>query len=285
MKKFGLFLFVSLVMAFGLYAQQDDPSVRAQTAEIRLAAQTKYPEAIWQDTIVTADGNDLEWLRPLSFFNRDCGLWYSISNDDKNIYIILSVSDQMRIRKMMTAGWSLSLQSGEKGRKFNVKFSFPKQELVLGVPPRGANEMQIRNIVQGMIDDYNSKLTEVKVKGLPSEQETIKIGEGTIQIKPGGNDKQNFINEFIIPFKELVGDAAMELNEKMTMTIAISAMEMQMGGGFGGGGMRPGGGGGMPGGGGGMRPGGGGFGGGANAALYEDVSFKQLFSLTKNKAQ
>jgi len=287
MKKIGLFLFASLALVLSLAAQSDNREVIKQTAEIRMAAKSEYPEAIWETSQIIIDGNDDEWAKPLSFFNRDCGLWYSISNDTQNLYMAFSVSDAMRIRKMMTAGWTLSLSSSEKGRKFNVKITFPKVELVAPTPPRGANEQQTKSLIALMINDYSSKLTELKTKGFVSDQPILKLdGESGLKVKAGANGSQNFINELVIPLKELVAEGPMQLNERVTMSITINAMEMQMGGGMGGGGMRPGGGGGggggMPGGGGGMgggmRPGGGG---GNSAALYEDVSFKQKFALVK----
>jgi len=279
MKKIGLFLFASLALVFNLAAQTDNPEVIKQTAEIRMAAKSEYPEAIWETSLILIDGNDDEWAKPLSFYNRDCGLWYSISNDTKNIYLDFSVSDQMKMRKMMTGGWTLALSSSEKNRKFNVKFTFPKVELVVGSAPRGASEPQVKSVIGMMINDYNSKLTEVKTKGFTSDQPILKLdGNTAIKVKSGANSKQNFNTEIVIPFKELVGETALQLNEKITLSITVNAMEMQMGGGMGmGGGMPGGGGGGMPGGGG-MRPGGGG---GSSATLYEDISFKQKFALVK----
>lgn len=282
MKKIGLFLFASLALVLNLAAQSDSREVIQQTAEIRMAAKSEYPEAIWETSQIIIDGSDDEWAKPLSFFNRDCGLWFSISNDTQNLYMALSVSDAMRIRKMMTAGWTLSLSSSEKGRKFNVKITFPKVELVAPTPPRGANEQQTKSLIALMINDYSSKLSELKTKGFVSDQDVLKLdGESAIKVKAGANSNQNFVNELVIPLKELVSESPMELNERVTMSITVNAMEMQMGGGGMGGGMRGGGGGGMPGGGGGgmggMRPGGG----GSSAALYEDVSFKQKFALVK----
>src|SRR5664279_5403375 len=83
-------------------------------------AQGDVSKARWSQKEILIDGNDKEWTKPLNFYDDKTGLLFAISNDNRNVYFAFSCSDELKMYKMMTSGWSLELSSKEKNKKFNT---------------------------------------------------------------------------------------------------------------------------------------------------------------------
>jgi hypothetical protein len=52
------------------------------------------PKAIWQSQALTIDGNDNDWAKPLPYVVHEESVNYSISNDNRNLYILLATSSR-----------------------------------------------------------------------------------------------------------------------------------------------------------------------------------------------
>lgn len=289
MKKFSLAFFAFFALTFSLTAQSDISRSRWKTAEIRI------------------DGNDKEWVKPLNFYDNGSGLWYAISNDNQNLYLVFSVNDQMKMRKLMRSGWSVELSSKEKKKKFDAILRFPEVKMAGKGYQRESNEMENRAEGNLMIKDYRAQIPDILINGFKSGQTELKPSSRKgIQLGIGADSDQNLIYEIAIPLQELMPEDRIKLDELITLNVNVNAMTRPGGsgnydggrpggGGRSGGGMSQGGGGGRRGGGmsgmggghsgGGGRMEGGGQGGynsGDRSSQAEKASFKQKFVLVGN---
>jgi len=273
-------------------------------------AQSDVSKSRWKTKEIVVDGNIREWTKPLNFYDDKSGLLFAICNDKSNVYFAFTVNDEMKMRKLMSAGWSVELSSKEKDRKFNATLSFPGIQ-VAGMGRRPGSEFEKKVPGNPVIDSYRLQLVSVAAKGFLSNQTEVKLNDrNDIDIAVGADSTRFIIYEIAIPLKELIADHSAQLDELITLNVSVNALskpsgggdrsgrsgrssrsggEMSgMGAGMEGGGMggRSGGGRGGMGGGrsGGMSRGGGGYsegGSGDRSGMSEKVSFKQKFTLTK----
>jgi hypothetical protein len=276
-------------------------------------AQSDVSKARWNSKQITIDGNDREWAKPLNFYDDKTGLLFAISNDKQYLYFAFSCNNEFKMKKLMNSGWSVELSSKEKNRKFNATLTFPAVIMEGVGQNRQGNQFEKKLPGNPAITSYGTQIKTIAIKGFQSNQTEIKLRDHNgIDIAIGYDSLQNLVCEIAIPVKELMAENSAQLNELITMSVTVNAMERpnsgggqsgkgggrqggmsEMGGGEGGGmggsmgGGRSGGGmgGGMGGGrsGGGMRQGGGQGGAPSDrSGLFDRVSFKQKFVLTNN---
>jgi hypothetical protein len=286
------------------------------TLSLNVLAQSDVSKARWKSKEIIIDGNVREWTKPLNFYDDKTGLLFAICNDNRNLYFAFTCNDEMKMRKLMSAGWSVELSSKEKNKKFNSTLTFPAIKMEgMG---RKRSDYQFEKKVAGnpFITAYQAQLKTITLSGFLSNQTTLQLidrhpSADQIDIAIGADSLQNIVYEIAIPLKELMVENSVQLDELITLNVAVNAMdrpashgsehgdhsrsggemsEMDGGGMDGGMGGRSGGGrggmgrGGMGGGRGGMSRGGG-YGGnssGDRSGLTERASFKQKFTLTKN---
>ena len=269
-------------------------------------AQSDVSKARWKSKEIVIDGNEREWTKPLNFYDDKSGLLFAICNDQRNVYFAFTVNDEMKMRKLMSAGWSVELSSKEKDRKFNATLTFPSVKLQ-GKGKRPGSEFEKKVPGNPVIDAYRLQIQSVGVKGFLSNQAELKLNDKNgIDIAIGANSSLFIVYEIAIPLKELMAGNSVQLDELITLNVSVNAMDRpsgsadrggragrgsggsrselsDMGGGMQGGSRSGGGRGGMGGGRpGGMSRGGSGSGSGDRSGLSERASFKQKFTLSKD---
>ena len=272
-------------------------------------AQSDVSKARWKSKEIVVDGNDCEWTKPLNFYDDKSGLMFAICNDQNNVYFAFTVNDEMKMRKLMSAGWSVELSSKEKDRKFNATLTFPAVKLQ-GMGKRPGSEFEKKVPGNPFIEAYRLQIQSVAVKGFLTNRTEVNLNDKNgIDIAIGADSSRFIVYEIAVPLKELMSDKSVQLDELITLNVSVNAMDRpsggdreghtgrsgggsrsemsEMGGGMEGGGMnggmRGGRSGGMGGGRGGMSHGGGYSNGGSGdrSGMFERASFKQKFTLTK----
>lgn len=79
-----------------------------------LPAQEDVSSAKRQANKIIIDGNNTEWKRPFRLFHSKSGLVFTLTNDNKNIYLCFTDNKEMKAEKLMKAGWTLGFVSSEK---------------------------------------------------------------------------------------------------------------------------------------------------------------------------
>ncbi|MEI7664204.1 MAG: hypothetical protein WCK34_18500, partial [Bacteroidota bacterium] len=83
-----------------------------------------YRSLHWQQTRVTPDGGEIEWPGQMRFLDDKTRITYDISNDRRNLYICLSVSDLSTKMKIIHGGMEFRIDTLGK-KVFPVTFGFP----------------------------------------------------------------------------------------------------------------------------------------------------------------
>ena len=105
---------------------------------LNLSAQSDVSQARWKTKEIVIDGNNNEWTKPLNFYDDKSGLMFAICNDTQNLYLCFTVNDEFKMRKLMSAGWSITLSSNEKKKKFTSDLTFPAVNVMgLGIKSGG----------------------------------------------------------------------------------------------------------------------------------------------------
>ena len=94
------------------------PSRSSQSANLSASA--------WQQTPLTVDGSDTDWVKPLPGYITSEKLSYAIANNGAWLYILLSTKDQMEQQKIIQGGMTVWVNPrGEKNVGDAVGIGYP----------------------------------------------------------------------------------------------------------------------------------------------------------------
>jgi hypothetical protein len=235
---------------------------------------------VWAPTTVKVDGKLTEWGETLKAYNKNVMLWYTVANDDKNIYLAIKSTDLDNNNKILAGGISFTVNTEDKKRSKNAFIiTFPIVSRVGGRTGHGGRRggfgQQDTPDTAAIVTQQKQTLAtskEISALGFKEITDTLVSIYNEYGIKAAANidDKGTFVYELAIPLKllQLTADNQKEL----AYNIKVNGLQLSSGGGFGGG---SGGGGGRNGGGGGgfgSGSGGGGFGGGFGGGKSSDAS-------------
>lgn len=246
----------------------------------------------WQQQQVTADGNSQEWDRTNMSFDQDSKIGYEITNDDRNLYVLITTTDHTSQTKILRTGMSLFIDpTAEKNETVAVHFplgsgdaqgidggprTMPAQQ---GQPGEQPNLQQMR--AKALINANQYTLSGFS-KGNGGYGIAEKNAAG-VSVKIDLNSLGEMVYEAVIPLQSFTQPVfTAKAGASISVGFAINALPkpaMSSGGGGGysggGGGMRSGGMGGRGGRGGGGRGGRGGGSGGGNYTARQQL-FKEV---------
>lgn len=228
-------------------------------------------------TTVRVDGRNLEW-NDFSAENKRTGLLYTISNDDKNLYLALKATSNETITKIFAGGISFSINTKGKKREDDANtITYPtvaRNNAGRGGAGQGAQNRQRmgQNRPEQSQEQRDSAtfeqrktqlaaIKEIKIKGFNIADSLISIyNEYGIKAIGKMDEKKAYFCEIAIPLSVL----ELSVNDKKEIAYQIK-LNGRQGGNFP---MRANAGGGGFGGSGNNR---GGFGGGNNSAAQQDL--------------
>src|ERR1700744_3913120 len=75
---------------------------------------------------VKVDGKATEWDDSFQAFNHATDIYYTMANDDKNLYLVVQATDKQVINKIIGGGVALTIQkSGKKNDKDGITITYP----------------------------------------------------------------------------------------------------------------------------------------------------------------
>jgi len=258
-----LILTLLLINVYGTLMAQKTPSI--QIGSVRAP------------TAVKIDGKLTEWGENLKAYNKNVQLWYTIANDDRNIYLAIKSTDLDNNNKILAGGISFTLNTeGKKKTKNAFTITFPIIKRTGGGRTghggrRGGFGGDDTPDTTAIVTQQNQTLAtgkEISAIGFADITDTLVSIYNEYGIKAAANidGKGVLVYELAIPIKLL--KIAPDDQKELAYNIKVNGLPLSGGGGFGGGNSF--GGGGRSGGSGGG--GGGGFGGGFGGGKSEDVS-------------
>jgi len=185
-------------------------------------AHNDAPQGHYQTLPVAADGNISEWQLPLRFTNKDYTLSYNVTNDKKNIYIVMITNDDEMQHRILKSGVTIYFDAKGENNK-NVSLSFPERKLSNTNPvPRNGKPI--------LPDTLNNKHSLVQqadvynVKGffeLEDGQFSVKDKRSKIQLGLKTTADSGLVYEAVIPLNYVLENGLTAKNLKRNFSIGI----------------------------------------------------------------
>lgn len=173
---------------------------------------------------IKVDGKATEWAGGYQAYNKNNQLYYSIANDDENVYLTVNAANTSIISKIMRGGLTFTVvTSGKKKDKTGQpSFTFPVQAstsvntaamqgLRTAMPAQAASmspqEMMKRmdSVMYAMNRQHIDKLKDIKVLGVPGITDSLLsiYNEEGIKARALFDAKGAYNYELAIPLKYL----------------------------------------------------------------------------------
>src|SRR5471030_404342 len=98
---------------------------------------------------VKIDGKFGEWEDTFAAFNKTTKLFYTLSNDDKNLYLVVKCTDAINNSKIMGGGVTLTINTAGKKKEegaYSVTFPIVARANMRGLRrPRGAGQNTVQD--------------------------------------------------------------------------------------------------------------------------------------------
>lgn len=243
---------------------------------------------------IKVDGKNHEWAGTTFSQNKRTSISYVLSNDDKNLYLVVKSTDAGNNAKILAGGITLSVNpDGKKKEKESISLTYPiinrpaiqggggrrQMSVVMGAGMRGMGGGQTAkqrdSARTAMFKTQLSQVKEIKIKGFKKTTDTLISIYNVSGIKAFASiDNDNaYFYELAIPLEELGLSVASPA--EFAYNIKLNGLQIPGFDGGGGGGGRGGFGGG----------GGGGFGGGGGGidfqAMISPTDFWGKYTLAK----
>ena len=164
----------------------------------------------WQKNIITVDGNDNEWEKPLRYRDLEEKLSYSISYDNNNVYICFKTNNNILQFKILHSGLIVYLNKyGQKretagiyfpiGRKPGIKEQGIFSPVGGGKPPLLSSDLSVKK-------EMLSKQNEYLLFGFAKSDGQYgyeKQNEDDIVVRVGFNELQELVYEASVPLRAI----------------------------------------------------------------------------------
>ena len=196
-----------------------------------LQAQDNISKSDWKPTGLIIDGNNKDWNLAFNFYDKSTGLQFDISNNSSHIFLFFMTNDNMKMTKMINAGWQIQLSSNEKSKKFSATIIFPAVTILENenVIDQNSIRSDIRSDMDfnSLINEYKLFLPGIKTKGFKTKNGDLQLIDTTgINIAIGSDSLNNLCYEISIPLNELIESNLIKLNELVQMNIKINPIKI-----------------------------------------------------------
>ncbi len=170
----------------------------------------KQEASVFAPAKVKIDGKTTEWGDKFQAYNKATELFYTIANDDDNLYLTVQATESLIARKIIAGGLTLSINSSDKTQK-NEKASITYPVFDGKNPPNISLKKNTNDLDQLEYDIYIYELNEafvkkskeIKVSGISAITDTAITIYNEYNIKAMGafNDKKHYTYELALPLK------------------------------------------------------------------------------------
>jgi len=166
---------------------------------------------------IKIDGKLADWDKGFQAYNKSTSVFYTISNDDDNLYLAIQAKDPTVITKIILGGITLTIDTSDakKNEGNNVAITFPiydktEQPVYLVVDKQQKGEANVDNAGSNSIMmEHNKKLTGklklIGVKGIDEIQDSIISIYNANGIKAAAlfDDQLDYSYELALPLRYL----------------------------------------------------------------------------------
>lgn len=157
---------------------------------------------------IKIDGVPTEWNNTFQANNHSTNVFYTIANDENNLYLVIQSITVHTVEKILSGGITLTLNAGNKDKSLPVAITYP----LLPPKDRSAIVSKVRSETTNMeveLPDMNKQLTnnskEIKIKGIEAIPDTLisVYNENGIKAAALLNNHKAYTYELALPLKYL----------------------------------------------------------------------------------
>ena len=194
-------------------------------------------------TDVTVDGQNTEWKSPLPRYNKIAGINFDVANDERNLYLIVRVTDTTSIRQVQQNG--LEVWINKDGKKKNTTgITYP----MAPDKPKAGTRSRTQNLKTA--DGFSLNINELMLTGFLLENGRQPVNGCPVKVAIRKDSSDCLVYELAIPFntfykeklekedlkyKYYIGFVVKGVTVDMDAAPGIVMSRMAMGGGFPGG--------------------------------------------------
>jgi len=193
---------------------------------------------------IKINGKPTEWGK-MQAYNDATGVYYTIANDDDNLYLVMQARDYNIVDKIVGMGATLTIQKmGKSNPAGAVSITYPASTTLSFSNSRDriARKDTSAKTTDSLMRDYNARLgqqcKQIGVRGIKDVDTLISAyNEDGIKVACLFNNKQTFTLELSITLKQLGLTAAdatkfayhLKLNGKKLLAMKVSLDNVRMG--------------------------------------------------------
>ncbi|HSZ34247.1 MAG TPA: hypothetical protein VK772_13110 [Puia sp.] len=180
------------------------------------------PEGHFQTKPVVVDGNISDWGLPLRFSNAEYTMQYSVTNDNRNIYVCVYSKDESLKKRILKAGMSICLDpKGEKDKKMSLVYPERKPddptENRAGNPIRYSENITNEEQLISQSDYYNT----VGFLNLENGQFDVSYKQNDIHVAIRINEDSSLAYEASIPIRNIFGSDLQASQAARNLSVGI----------------------------------------------------------------
>lgn len=154
---------------------------------------------------IKIDGKATEWNDTFQALNHNCDIYYTICNDDNNLYLIVQSNDIAVIRRMLNGGITFSVNTaGKKDDKAAIGITYPVLDSPVGInPPKGAlSDKEADSLANLFNKRMREKAKTIKNNGIKGIDTAISVyNDNGIEAAEAFNRKMAYTCELSVPLK------------------------------------------------------------------------------------
>ena len=168
----------------------------------------KQERSVWAPSNIKIDGKLDEWGNKFEAYNHATGVFYAISNDKNNLYLIIRSRDDNTTDKINAGGITVNVRSLHKNSKAGISITYG------AIPAKSRFKIVTlkRDTAIDHLVDINKEVTNVdntiEVKNFDSIPDGRLSIYNQYQLKAATlyNDKHTYSFELCVPLKYIISD-------------------------------------------------------------------------------
>jgi hypothetical protein len=171
---------------------------------------TKQETPVFAPANVKIDGKTTEWGAQFQAYNKATELFYTIANDNDNLYLTVQATESLIARKIIAGGLTLTISSLDKTKKAEkVTITYPvfdgknPPNINLGIKTDDFDQLDYDIFIYELNTEFVKKSKEIKLSGISAINDTLISVYNDHKIKAMGafNDKKHYTYELAVPLK------------------------------------------------------------------------------------
>ncbi len=181
------------------------------------------PVGHYQGDPVTIDGNISDWSLPLRFSNPEYTMHYSVTNDDKNIYICVLSKSQTYQRRMLRSGLNIYFDAkGEKNKTCALVFPVRKASEPSDMASVNATHPAEHTVTISQLILQSDYYNTVGFTDMENGQYDLKATQTDIRIAIKEDADSSVVYEASIPIRYVIGKDLSSGSEAKNFSVGIT---------------------------------------------------------------